>query len=372
MKKKLSVAMAFILAASLCACGGSGSSTTAAETTAASATSAESTTGGSGEAADSSASTTAAADAGTTPDKTYTLKMSYTISGDETVAQCAQEMAQKVTERTNGGITFENYANGELATDVDALELCAQGANVISFGTPDFLATYVADLGILDGPFLFNDPSEFSKVDESDWMKDMRSKLESQGIKNLGMSWYFGARELTYSGDKAVTKPEDLKGMKIRSASSPTRVGMLEAMGATVTQMNWSEVYSALNQGLCEGCEAPLSTLYNSKIYEVCKNVSLTHHIMAIWSVNMSKDYFDSMPEEYQQILMEEIANMAPTTIERVQADETEYRKQLEDLGVTFYECDRDAFREATLSVYDSISDWTPGLYDVVTEAINS
>lgn len=343
MKKMMSLLLAMMMCLSLAACGDSGDGKT-------------------------SGGDTAGGDA---PDEVYTLKMTYTISGDETVAKCAQEMAEKVKERTNGGLILENYPNGELATDTDALELCAQGANVISFGTPDFLTAYVPDLGILDGPFLFSDPSEFAKIDQSDWMADMRTQLEAQGIKNLGMSWYFGARELTYSGDKGVTVPEDLNGMKIRSASSETRVGMMEAMGATVTQMNWSEVYSALQQGVCEGCEAPLSTLYSSKIYEVCKNITLTDHIMAIWSVNMSNDYFNTLPEEYQQILVEEIANMAPTTIERVTADESAFRSKLEAEGVTFYDCDREAFAEATRSVYDSISNWSDGLYDTVSAIIN-
>ncbi len=321
--------------------------------------------GNNGAASSPSASSGAASSNG--DGKVYTLKMSYTISGNETVAQCAQAMAEKVTERTNGGVVFENYPDGQLATDTDALELCAQGANVISFGTPDFLAAYAPDLGILDGPFLFADPSEFQLIDESDWMQDMRGQLESQGIKNLGMSWYFGSRNLTYSGDKGVTTPADLKGMKIRSASSPTRVGMLEAMGATVTQMPWNEVYSALQQGVCNGCEAPLSTLYSSKIYEVCKNITLDKHIMAIWSVNMSADYFNSMPAEYQAILQEEITNAAQVTVDRVTVDETGFQTMLEDEGVTFYEADHDAFVEATKSVYGNISGWSDGLYDTVS-----
>ena len=85
----------------------------------------------------------------------------------------------------------------------------------------------------------------------------------------------------------------------------------------------------------------------------------------------MSNDVFNSLPEEYQQILTEEIANMAPTTIERVTADETAYLEKLEAEGVTFYECDHEAFAEATRSVYDTIPGWTDGLYDRVSDIIN-
>ena len=187
MKKMMSLILALTMALSLTACGGSSKADAP---------------------ADNSSNASDTADTAT-PDKVYTLKMAYTISGDETVAQCAQEMAKKVEERTNGGLVFENYPNGELGSDVDSLELCAQGANVIFFGTPDFLNTYVADLGILDGPFLFADASEFAKVDQSDWMAEMRQQLEAQGIKNLGMSWLFGNRHLTYTGSKGVTTPAD-------------------------------------------------------------------------------------------------------------------------------------------------------------------
>ena len=85
MKKMLSLLLAMMMCLSLAACGDSGDGKTS-----------------EGDTAD-----------GDTPDKVYTLKMTYTISGDETVAKCAQEMAEKVEERTNGGLVLENYPNGE-------------------------------------------------------------------------------------------------------------------------------------------------------------------------------------------------------------------------------------------------------------------
>lgn len=135
MKKMLSLLLAMMMCLSLAACGDSGDGKTS-----------------EGDTAD-----------GDTPDKVYTLKMTYTISGDETVAKCAQEMAEKVEERTNGGLVLENYPNGELATDTDALELCAQGANVISFGTPDFLTAYVPDLEFWTAPSCFPIPVNLRK-----------------------------------------------------------------------------------------------------------------------------------------------------------------------------------------------------------------
>lgn len=344
MKKIMALAICAAMVMSLAACGG---------------------TGGTSGTSSSAPKTT-----NEDTDKVYTLKMTYTISGEEAVAKCAQDMADRIYERTNGKLVLENYPNGELATDTDALELAAQGSNVITFGTPDFLATYIPDLGILDGPFLFENYTQFKGVDQSEWMEGIRKELEGKGIKNLGMSWLFGSRHLTHNTGLEISKPDQLKGVRIRSAASPTRVGMIEAMGAVVTQMNWSEVYSALNQGICQGCEAPLSTLYNSKIYEVCKDISLTGHIQAIWSVNMSNDYFNSLPEEYQQILLEEVNATAEKTYDAVTAADEEFRKKLEEEGVRFTEVDYDSFAAACESVYTNMEGWTPGLYDTVKSYI--
>jgi len=304
-------------------------------------------------------------------DTVYELKMSYTIAGTETIAEVAQEMAASIEEKTDGHLILQNYPNGELANDTDALELAANGSNVITFGTPDFLAAYVPDLGILDGPYLFSDPSEFKKLETSDWFEEQKAALEDNGIKNLSMGWYFGPRHIIHNTEKEISTPDDLTDVRLRSASSTMRVAMLEAMGATVTQMAWTEVYSALNQGVMDGCEAPLSTMYNPKLYEVCSDISLTGHIEAIWSVNISKDFFDSLPEEYQQVLVEEVNAYAEKSIEAVQEEQETWQTTLEGEGVRFTEVDKDAFKEATNPAYDKVTDLTPGLYDTLDKIIN-
>lgn len=353
MKKKLvATLLCVMMSAGLVACGGnsSDSSAPAEETPAAS---------GSSDAADTPDASEAPAD-----DTVYTLKMTYTISGDETIAKVAQEMADDIKEASGGRLILENYPNGELAGDTDALELAANGSNVLTFGTPDFLAAYVPDMGILDGPYLFTDPSEFAKLEASDWCAEERAELETKGIKNLSLGWYFGPRHVIHNTGKEIKTPADLKGVTLRSASSPMRVAMLEAMGATVTQMAWTEVYSGLNQGVMNGCEAPLSTMYNSKLYEVCSDISLTAHIQAIWSVNMSVDVFNSLPADLQTLLTEKVAEYGQKSIEAVQADQEKWQETLEGEGVRFTEVDEAAFAESCKAAYDKVTDYSDGLFD--------
>jgi tripartite ATP-independent transporter DctP family solute receptor len=301
----------------------------------------------------------------------FELKMSYSIAATDPTPQLALKMAERISERTQGNFVLQNYPNGELAGDVDSLEQIARGSNILSLGTPDFLATYVPDIGALDGPYLFTGPDEFKKLEGSEWFAGMRAKLEALGIKNISMSWYFGARHLTHKLGRLVKSPADLKGVRIRSATSPMRVAMTEAMGATVTQMNWNEVYSALNQGVMDGCEAPLSTLFNSKIYEVCKDISLTAHIRSIWSVNVSKQWFDTLSKDYQDILVDEVDKAGAESRKVVAEGENDWRKKLEGEGVRFTEVDEAAFRKACSVVYDKMPQLSPGIFNTIRDILD-
>jgi tripartite ATP-independent transporter DctP family solute receptor len=300
---------------------------------------------------------------GSTPPRTD-LKVSHTLANTEDTHLCTVDMAQRISEQTGGNFDIQVYPNSELGGNVDNLEQMMRGANVMSLMSPDFLATYVADIGILDGPFLFNDYTDFKKITVSDWYAGIAGQMEEKGIKLLSMDWYFGARHLTTQ--KEVKTPADLKGMRIRSAASPGRVVMTEAMGANPVQMNWAETYSALNQGIVEGCEAPLSTLYSSKIFEVCSRIALTGHIQSIMGVEISDSWFNSIDPSYQKLLTDEIEKTGDILNQRVVESESGWREKLEAEKTLFNEVDKDAFRAACEVFYTKFPEWTPGLYETV------
>jgi tripartite ATP-independent transporter DctP family solute receptor len=292
------------------------------------------------------------------------LKVAHTLANTEETHLVVVDMAKRIAEKTNGNFVINVYPNAELGSNVDNLEQMMRGANIMSLMSPDFLATYVPDIGILDGPFLFSDYKDFKKITASSWYADVSAQMEKKGIKLLAMDWFFGSRHI--AAKKVLKTPADLKGIRFRSAASPGRVAMTVAMGANAIQMNWSETYSALNQGIVDACEAPLSTLYGSKIYEVCKNIALTGHILSIMGVEISASWFNALSPENQKLLTDEINKTGEIYNERVVANEAEWRKKLEAEGVAFNEVDKAAFRKACESFYTKFPNWTPGLYDTV------
>lgn len=309
---------------------------------------------------------------GETPDQVYTVKFTYTIADGEPITECVHQLGKNLEEKSGGRIACEYYPSGELATDAGGFELCAQGSNVIAFALPSYLTSYVEDVGVVERPFIFSSKDDLITVDTSDWMEGIRRDLSAQGIRNLSLSWYFGTRHLTYTGDSPVLSPADLSQKLMRAAPTATSVKMMEAMGAKVTTTPWGEIYSALQQGVCDGCEAPLSTLYNSKTYEVCKNISLDGHTVASWAVCTSEAFFQSLPEDLQQMLIDETRALAPMAAELVSQGEEDAIALFEAEGVTFYDdVDVAAFREACAIFDDSIPGWGKEPYDEIQAILN-
>ena len=113
------------------------------------------------------------------------LKVAHTLANTEDTHLVTVDMAKRVAERTNGAFVIQVYPNAELGSNVDNLEQMMRGANIMSLMSPDFLATYVPDIGILDGPFLFNDYKDFKKIAASKWYGDVSAQMEKKGIKLL-------------------------------------------------------------------------------------------------------------------------------------------------------------------------------------------
>lgn len=296
--------------------------------------------------------------------KNVELKIAHVLPTNEPIHQVLVEMGKKIVDRSKGSIKVQVYPNSELGNNKDNLEQIRRGANIIAIADPGYISDYVPDYGIMNGPFLYKDHTGIKKLAASKWHQDMVKQSAEKGIKILAMDWYFGSRHLI--SDKAVKTPADMKGMKVRVPPNKIWIETIKAMGGSPTTLQWSEVYSGLSQGVVDAAEAPLSTLYGSKLYEAKKKISLTGHFKAIVGLEMSQKYFESMSSEQQKILTEEVVWGGDEATKRVAESESAWRKKLEDQGVAFNDVDADAFATACQVVYTQFPAWTPGLFDRV------
>ncbi|MFS0575594.1 C4-dicarboxylate TRAP transporter substrate-binding protein [Sporosarcina sp. 179-K 3D1 HS] len=304
-------------------------------------------------------------------DEKLKLRMGYVMAEGSPTHQSAKQFAENVAERTNGMIEIELFPNSTLGSDADVLEQAKLGTPVIAYNNPSGLQDMAPDLSVLGGPFLVEDWNQLQKVINSDFMEEQEALLQEKGLRVLAFNWYFGGRHVI--SDRVVEIPEDLKGAKVRSSPLPMWQETIKAMGANPTSLEWAEVYPGLEQGIIVGAEAPLETLYSSKIHEVADHISLTGHFKQVNGWLMSEDVFSSLPEEYQKILLEEAVAAGELATQTTIDKENEYEQKLKDEGVTITQPDVNAFKDATSGVYDILSEnWSEGTYERVKEIIGN
>jgi TRAP-type C4-dicarboxylate transport system substrate-binding protein len=145
-----------------------------------------------------------------------------------------------------------------------------------------------------------------------------------------------------------------------------------KAMGARPTTVQWSEVYNALQQNVVQGAEAPLGSLWGSKLQETRKYISLTGHFTAfvMWPINAG--FFNKLPKDVQQILLEEGDRAGKEMTRLTLASQQEYLAKFKAAGVTIVDnVDIPAFQKATASVYKAFPKWTPGLRETVLSTLH-
>ncbi|MDB6179272.1 C4-dicarboxylate TRAP transporter substrate-binding protein [Paracoccus sp. Z330] len=300
----------------------------------------------------------------------YEIRLGHVTSDKEPVHQAMEEFARNVAERTDGQVEISIYPNGTLGTNLELYEQIRAGAPIMTAADPAYLADFVADFGVLGGPYLIDDPRDFTAVVTSDLFTDMTDRLRAEtGIELLAMNWFFGQRHML--ADKPISSPADLDGMTFRVLPNKMWIETFDALGARPTQLPWPEVYSGLSAGVVEGAEAPLPSIYGAKLHEVKSVISLTGHFKAFTGLIMNADYLASLPEDIQVVLKEEALAAGDFMTDLMLSSQEEWEQKLTDEGVTFNrDVDTEAFRQATLPVYDQFPDWTDGLHQSVVELL--
>jgi tripartite ATP-independent transporter DctP family solute receptor len=293
------------------------------------------------------------------------IRFAHSLSSTEPAHLAAEFFAKNVAERTNNRVQIQVFPSEQLGSGKDVNEMIRQGANVMNITDPGYLSDFVPDVGVLNGPYLIKTPQDYEKLLASAWFKGIEQKLEAAGFKLIMANGFFGQRHLI--ADKPVRKPEDMAGMTVRVPPNTMWIETFKSMGARPATVQWSEVYNALSQNVVQAAEAPLGSLWGVKLHETRKVISLTGHFTAfvMWPINTA--FFNKLPKDVQQVLLEE-GRKAGTEMTRLTlASQDDYMGKFKAAGVTFVsDVDVPAFQKATASVYGAFPKWTPGLRETV------
>ncbi|HZH06996.1 MAG TPA: TRAP transporter substrate-binding protein [Lautropia sp.] len=273
-----------------------------------------------------------------TPGSAYaatTLRFGHANNNGEIATDLFQEFADNVTKRSKGELTIRVFPAEQLGKEGDLIQQVKSGALDISAPSMPSLSGLVPALEIASAPFLWTDWAQAEKVITGPAFQPQFDELrDKHNVLMLSKIWYWGWRNLT-TGTKAVNKPDDLAGMKIRVPESPVWVEMIRAMGGAPTPIPFGEVYTALQQKTVDGQENPIPTIYSRKFYEVQGHLSMTRHMLQNNTMIVNKRSFDKLSPELQKVVLEEAAAASVKNSKLQQERETSMLEEIRKSGKT-------------------------------------
>lgn len=310
------------------------------------------------------------------PENPMTVQIGFENSLSEPIGEALVKWQELVEEKGDGSLKIELFPDSQLGSKSELIDTMLIGEPVITLADGAFYADYgVKDMGILFGPFLFDNWEQCWTLIESDWYKEQSSLLEEKGLKILASNWMYGDRHTLTT--KKVEKPTDLKGLKIRVPGNEIQSIGFDTLGATSTGMDLGEVYQSLQTKAIDGAENPIATLYGRKLHEVAKYLILDGHVKNFTTWVCSADFFNSLTKEQQDLLVS-TGEEAGLYNNGLQADaEANYLQQMKDEGVTVTELTEETqeeFKKAAEPFYELEEKfgWSKGLYDTVRKAMGA
>jgi len=257
-----------------------------------------------------------------------------------------------VEERTKGEVAVKLHIGAVLGGGREAMEAVKVGTQTMVDAALAPVFGFEPAFGVLNLPYLFTSRKQWYDLLDGPLGTELLSKLERHGFIGLGYPEN-GIRHVT-NNVRPITKPEDIKGIKIRVMQSPVFISTFKALGALPTPIPWAELYSALQQGVVDAQENPVVNIYGNKLYEVQKYLSMTGHTYDPNVYFMNKRFFDSLSKENQTILKATAKEVIAWQRAEAQKDE---QSQLAELKAKIKVNDvakeqLEAFRQACQPVY--------------------
>jgi len=234
--------------------------------------------------------------AGASAQQPIVIKFSHVVANDTPKGLASEFFAKKANELTKGKVKVEVYANSTLYKDKEEMEALQLGAvQMLAPSLAKFGPLGVREFEVFDLPYIFDNYAELHKVTQGPLGQSMLRKLEPKGILGLAF-WDNGFK--SFSANTPIKMPADLKGKKMRIQSSKVLEEQMRAMGALPQVMAFSEVYQALQTGVVDGTENPISNLYTQKMHEVQKHLTLTEHGYLGYAVIVNKKFWEGLPAD--------------------------------------------------------------------------
>lgn len=303
------------------------------------------------------------------------IKFSHVVAPDTPKGRAAEKFKELAEAKTKGRVKVEVYPNSQLYKDREELEALQLGSvQILAPSLSKFGPMGAREFEVFDLPYIFPNSTVLHRVMDGDVGAKLFAKLDSKGVTGLAF-WDNGFKQM--SSNRPMHAAADMKGLKVRIQSSKVLDAQMKALGAVPQVMAFSEVYSALQQGVVDGTENPVSNFYTQKMHEVQKHLTLSNHGYLGYAVVTNKKFWDDLPADIRTALT--AAMKEATEFERniAQQENDEALQKVRDAKTTevyaLSDSERAAWRNALLPVHAEFEgvigkDLIQGVYDVAAQ----
>lgn len=302
-----------------------------------------------------------------------TIKMANFYAEDHAVNIALKEKFVTMVEENSGGtLKVELYPNSQLGGEEMMWDGVKSGTiEMAEIGV--IMEPEVPMISLFTLPFVFEDYDHAQKVLAGSVGEQIGKQIEEKAnVKFLGYG-VNGFRAI--SSNKLIEDMSDFKGFKLRAANIPQLIRQSELLGATVTPMAISEIFTGLEQGVIDGQENPIPTLKTSGWYEAQSHVLKSNHVFLPNEILVNKDFWNSLTEEEQEVIQEAVDASTKYEWEILIANEQSDIEFLEEEGIVITEPTKefkDKMIEATEPVYTEFYEKNPWGEDVVKEILDA
>lgn len=277
------------------------------------------------------------------------LKLAHVGPTTHPLHQAAITFASVAADLSGGELNVRVFHSSQLGTAKEAREGLQLGTVDVSLDSIDSLSAYHPAAGVESMPYLFRDEEHYMQLWNGPIGEEIKDLIAEEANFRMMGHLYRGTSELTSS--KKVTSIEDLAGLKIRVYPVRERLETWRVFGASPTPMAWSELFTALQQGVVEAQENPVAAIHAAKLFEVQKYLIRTSHIANGFTFLMNAERYDAMPEEQQLALRGAALAAAAEFRATIRANWMRLIEALEDEGMEIIEIDQSPFRAKAAEV---------------------
>ena len=300
------------------------------------------------------------------PGEAREIKFGHVGEPGSLFAASAEEFAKRANAKLGSKAKVVVFGSSQLGGDKEMLQKVKLGT--LDMALPSTVMSSEVDLfGMFEMPYLVKDREHMKRIEKEIFWPKLEPAAEKKGLRVLAV-WENGYRDITNS-KRPIKVPADLQGIKLRVPEGKWRVKMFQAYGANPSPMKFSEVFTALQTGVMDGEENPLTQIYSAKFQEVQKYLSLSGHVYTPAYLTVGIRKYDALPADVRKILEDTAKETQAFVYQTAEKDDNDLLAKLKQEGMQVNDVDKDAFVAASKGIYEEFGKEVPGAKALIDQA---